>query len=74
MTQFNFDLSPTLFPNGTNQAAVNSGQYFEFATRGGSIASSVPAGMLINDVAVDPDTGDAYFTDSYNCREFWEKV
>jgi sugar lactone lactonase YvrE len=24
--------------------------------------------MLINDVAVDPDTGDAYFTDSFNCR------
>ena len=27
------------------------------------------AGILINDVAVDPDTGDAYFSDSPNCRE-----
>jgi sugar lactone lactonase YvrE len=27
------------------------------------------AGILINDVAIDPDTGDAYFTDSPNCRE-----
>jgi hypothetical protein len=70
MTQFNFDMSPTLYPNGANQAAVNFGQYFEVATKVGSLASSVPAGMLINDVAVDPDSGDAYFTDSFNCREF----
>ena len=27
------------------------------------------AGILINDVAIDPDTGDAYFSDSPNCRE-----
>ena len=27
------------------------------------------AGMLINDVAVDPDNGDAFFSDSLNCRE-----
>ncbi len=30
---------------------------------------SVRAGILINDVAIDPDTGDAYFSDSPNCRE-----
>ena len=27
------------------------------------------AGMLINDVAIDPDNGDAFFSDSLNCRE-----
>ena len=27
------------------------------------------AGILINDVAIDPDNGDAYFSDSPNCRE-----
>ena len=37
-------------------------------TRDGSLAGSAAAGMLVNDVAVDADTGDAYFTDSFNCR------
>ena len=69
MTQFHFDFSPARFPDGANQAAVNAGEYFKYVTRDGSLASSAPAGMLINDVAVDPDSGDAYFTDSFNCRE-----
>jgi hypothetical protein len=70
MSQYNFDLSPTIYPNGANQAALTAGgEYFRVATKGGTVASSVPAGMMINDVAIDPDTGDAYFTDSYNCRE-----
>ena len=30
---------------------------------------SAMAGILINDVAIDPDNGDAYFSDSPNCRE-----
>jgi hypothetical protein len=30
---------------------------------------AINAGILINDVAIDPDNGDAYFSDSPNCRE-----
>jgi hypothetical protein len=32
-------------------------------------AFNFTAGMLINDVAIDPDNGDAFFSDSLNCRE-----
>jgi hypothetical protein len=67
--QFNFDMNPELFSDGANRVVVNEGMYFSFSTSNGQLASSVPAGMFINDVAVDPDTGDAYFTDSFNCRE-----
>ena len=31
--------------------------------------ANINAGILINDVAIDPDNGDAYFSDSPNCRE-----
>jgi hypothetical protein len=46
--------------NGANPANI------AFPQLGGV---TVRAGILINDVAIDPDTGDAYFSDSPNCRE-----
>jgi len=44
---------------GANPADIT---YFGFLT--------LRAGILINDVAIDPDNGDAYFSDSPNCREY----
>ena len=44
---------------GANPADIT---YFGFLT--------IRAGILINDVAIDPDNGDAYFSDSPNCREY----
>jgi hypothetical protein len=33
------------------------------------LGPAINAGILINDVAIDADNGDAYFSDSPNCRE-----
>ena len=70
--QFHFDMNPTQFPDGANQAQVSGGQYFQVATRG-LVVASLPTGMFINDVAIDPDNGDAYFTDSWNCSATMSK-
>ena len=48
------------------QAGANPNQALPIPQLGGLTAM---AGILINDVAIDPDTGDAYFSDSPNCRE-----
>jgi hypothetical protein len=48
------------------QAGANPNQALPIPQLGGQTAM---AGILINDVTVDPDTGDAYFSDSPNCRE-----
>jgi hypothetical protein len=75
--QHHFDFSPFVQRDGANTAADNSltaatkTDYFNIASSIGVafLPSDLPVGMLINDIAVDPDTGDAYFTDSFNCRE-----
>jgi hypothetical protein len=48
---------------GANPADIN---YLS----GTPFAVTLRAGILINDVAIDPDNGDAYFSDSPNCREY----
>jgi sugar lactone lactonase YvrE len=61
-------MNPITYPAGANQAAVTGSTYVTVGTRGTTF-TSLPAGILINDIAIDPDTGDAYFTDSFNCRK-----
>ena len=55
-------MSPTILSlqNGANTTTI------PYPNLGGVNAM---AGILINDVAIDPDNGDAYFSDSPNCRE-----
>jgi hypothetical protein len=60
-------MNPITHPAGANPGPVVGSEYVRFG-RGGT-AGSLPAGMLINDIAIDPETGDAYFTDSFNCRK-----
>ncbi len=62
--------------NGANtavesQSATAPTNYYTLAKSSGVsfLPSDLPVGMFINDLAVDRDTGDAYFTDSFNCRE-----
>ena len=64
--QFHFDMNPITYPAGANQDNVSGVEYVRISN---SSATSLPAGMLINDIAIDPDNGDAYFTDSFNCRK-----
>lgn len=61
--QYNFNMCPIQPANLQIQLGANPADitYFGFLT--------LRAGILINDVAIDPDTGDAYFSDSPNCRE-----
>jgi len=61
--QFHFDMNPITYPAGANQEIVSGSDYVRNIGE-----TSLPAGMLINDIAIDPDNGDAYFTDSFNCR------
>lgn len=66
-------MNPITYPNGANTGNVTGTDYVAIGggRNGGTPPpySPAPAGMLINDIAIDPDTGDAYFTDSFNCRE-----
>lgn len=59
-------MNPITHPAGANQGIVTGTDYNQLGNRN---VSPLPAGMLINDIAIDPDTGDAYFTDSFNCRK-----
>ena len=57
--------------NGANPGNVLYSSNGKFMTAAGGFtpAFNFTAGMLINDVAIDPDNGDAFFSDSLNCRE-----
>jgi len=57
-------MNPITYPAGANQEIVSGSDYVRNIGE-----TSLPAGMLINDIAIDPDNGDAYFTDSFNCRK-----
>jgi hypothetical protein len=69
-------MSPLINGSGANTDNDNSKpgsatatEYWKFATNNGSSSELVKVGMLINDIAIDSTNGDAYFTDSFNCRE-----
>ena len=56
--------------NGWNPDPVNYATNGKFMTANlFTPAFDFAAGMLINDATVDPDNGDAFFSDSLNCRE-----
>jgi hypothetical protein len=54
---------------GANQEIITTSQAQTLTGVGATFA-----GILINDVAIDPTTGDAYFTDSFNCRKCYALV
>ncbi len=60
--KFNFDMS-------SNISALSFGCNKAFIAYPQLNNSLLNAGIFINDVAIDADNGDAYFTDSSNCRE-----
>ena len=74
LLQKDFNMSPLRtdidLKAGWNPAQVNYATNNKFMTANlFTPAFDFAAGMLINDVAVDPDNGDAFFSDSLNCRE-----
>jgi hypothetical protein len=60
--KFNFDMS-------SNISALRAGANSAFIPYPQLNNTLLNAGIFINDVAIDADNGDAYFTDSSNCRE-----
>lgn len=60
--KFNFDMS-------SNISALRAGANSAFIPYPQLNSTLLNAGIFINDVAIDADNGDAYFTDSSNCRE-----
>ncbi len=60
--KFNFDMS-------SNISALSAGANSAFIPYPQLNNALLNAGIFINDVAIDADNGDAYFTDSPNCRE-----
>jgi len=69
MSPLRTDVTPGTLTAGWNPDQVNYATNNKFMTANlFTPAFDFAAGMLINDVAVDPDNGDAFFSDSLNCR------
>ena len=70
MSPLRTDVTPGTLTAGWNPDQVNYATNNKFMTANlFTPAFDFAAGMLINDATVDPDNGDAFFSDSLNCRE-----